>query len=266
MKKSADKLDSGLLLSALFHGGLLAFALFSPSLFPMQGDARWGSEAGGSGGIAVEVVGSLSGVPLPSPEIVRDDAVANESPGLYNTEPAPEPPAVDNAEPVPDTKAPVKVTPRDAPPRPDASKTKAKAPTAPPETPPNAVPFGEGGRPALNYGQYSTGAGTAGAAVGDGVFGSQFGYYVDAMTRKISQNWIQSLVDSRVTRAPRVYLTFEIARNGGISAIEVKQSSGIPSLDRSAQRAILASSPLSPLPAGYRGQSVNVSFYFEYVR
>jgi protein TonB len=230
----------------------------------MQGDARWGTDKGGTGGIAVEVVGSLAGIPLPSPEVVNSDAVANESPGLTTSEPAPEPAPVENAERVPDTKAPVKTTPKAEPaPRPAPSKA-TKAP--PQETPSNAVPFGEGGRPALSYGQYSTGAGSAGAAVGDGVFGSQYGYYVDAMTRKISQNWIQSLIDTRITRAPRVYLTFEIGRDGSISNIAVKQGSGIPTLDRSAQRAILASSPLSPLPAAYRGQSVSVTFYFEYVR
>jgi protein TonB len=63
-----------------------------------------------------------------------------------------------------------------------------------------------------------------------------------------------------------VYLSFEIARNGTISNIELKQPSSIPSLDRSAQRAILASNPLPPLPPDYRGGNVSVSFYFEYSR
>jgi len=65
---------------------------------------------------------------------------------------------------------------------------------------------------------------------------------------------------------PRVYLSFDIDRSGKISNPELKQPSGIPSLDRSAMRAILASNPLPPLPADYRGGSVNVSFYFEYAR
>src|SRR5262249_40006533 len=123
-----------------------------------------------------------------------------------------------------------------------------------------------GGKPALTYGQFATGAGSAGIGFGDGAFGSQYGYYVDAITRRISQNWLKSLVDSRVQTAPRVYLGFDIARDGAISNIEVKQPSGIPSLDRSAQRAILASNPLPPLPGDYRGSSVSVSFYFEYSR
>jgi protein TonB len=61
-------------------------------------------------------------------------------------------------------------------------------------------------------------------------------------------------------------MTFDIARDGTVSNVAVKQSSGIPSLDRSAQRAIMASSPLPPLPTDYRGSSINVLFYFEYSR
>jgi TonB family protein len=263
MSNPTDKFDRGLIVSVVFHGLLVLTAISAPTLFPSRSDARWGSNTGGDGGIDVKIVGSMTGVPLPAPEVVNDAAAANESKGFYNTETAPEPPPTpDEAEPIPETKAPVKTTPKPAPARPV---TKARTDEVPP-APPNAVPYGQGGRPAISYGQFSTGAGSAGVAVGDGVFGSQYGYYVDAMTRKISQNWLQSLVDNRTQRAPRVYLTFEIQRNGAITGIEVKQSSGIPSLDRSAQRAILASNPLSPLPAGYRGQSVTVSFYFEYAR
>jgi len=63
-----------------------------------------------------------------------------------------------------------------------------------------------------------------------------------------------------------VYLSFNIERDGKISNPEIKQPSGIPSLDRSAMRAILASNPLPPLPGDYRGGTINVSFYFEYAR
>ena len=118
----------------------------------------------------------------------------------------------------------------------------------------------------MAYGQFATGAGQAGIGFSDGTFGEKYGYYVDAMTRRISQNWLQSLVDTRIQRAPRVYVSFEIARNGTIDQIQIKQGSGIPSLDRSAERAIHASNPLQPLPSDYRGSSVSVTFYFEYSR
>ncbi|HLH72064.1 MAG TPA: TonB family protein [Chloroflexota bacterium] len=116
----------------------------------------------------------------------------------------------------------------------------------------------------MAYGQFSTGAGQAGIGFGDAAFGNQYGWYVNAITRAISNNWLKSMVDSSVQKAPRVYISFSIARDGTVSSVQVQQSSGIPSLDRSAQRAVLASSPLPALPGDYRGGSVSVNFYFEY--
>ncbi len=260
MTADTGRIDKWLFASALLHGALASLVIFSPQLFPgsVQG---WGSATGGSGGIDVRIVGSVAGLALPSPEVVRENVPANESAGFYKSEAAaPESPG--KADLIPETKVPVK-TP--APPKPERPAAAVKSVPAPP-APLNAVPFGQGGKPALAYGQFSTGAGEAGIEFGDGAFGSQYGWYVDAITRRISQNWLQSLVDSRIQRAPRVYLSFDIARDGRISNIEVKQPSGIPSLDRSAQRAVQASNPLQPLPAGYRGSTVDVTLYFEYSR
>lgn len=266
MRNDGEKFDRWLAISAVFHGVLFTLVILSPILFPMSGDASWGSNTGADGGINVKIVGTLSGVSLPSPEVVTEGVAANESQGFYKTEEAaPAPP--DDAEPIPETKAPVKVTPPPRPPRPPRPAPPSKSATpAEPEVPSNAVPFGQGGRPALAYGQFTTGAGPAGIGFGDGTFGNRYGWYVDAITRRISQNWLQSIVDSRIRSAPRVYLSFDIERDGTIRNMELRQPSGIPSLDRSAQRAILASNPLPPLPGDYRGGTVSVSFYFEYAR
>lgn len=263
MTSEGDRLDRGLVASVLLHGALFTLVVLSPKLFPMLGPT-WGSPTGGSGGISVKIVGSVSGVALPTPAVVQETAPANESPGFYKSEPPAPPPPDKTAEPIPEAKAPVKTTP--------APKPKPPAPPAPkstpaPEPPPsNAIPYGQGGRPSMTYGQFSTGAGEAGIGFGDAAFGDRYGTYVNAITRAISNNWLKSMVDTRIQKAPRVYLTFEVARDGTVSNVEVQQSSGIPSLDRSAQRAVLASNPLPPLPGDYRGSKVNVTFYFEYSR
>jgi protein TonB len=261
MTFEGERFDRWLAASVFLHGALFTFVIFSPNLFPAF-QSNWGTPTGGSGGINVKIVGSVSGVPLPTPAVVQEKAPANESPGFYKTEEAPPPPPPDKAELIPETKAPVK-TPPPKPPKPAAT---PKAATAPEPPPSNAIPYGQGGRPALAYGQFSTGAGAAGIGFGDSTFGDRYGWYVDAITRAISQNWLKSLVDTRIARAPRVYLSFDIARNGKISNLGVQQSSGIPQLDRSAQRAVLASDPLPALPPDYRGGDVNVQFYFEYSR
>lgn len=262
MTLESERLDRWIFTSVVLHGALFTLVIFSTTLFPNRSES-WGSATGGAAGIDVKIVGSVSGVALPSPEVVKENVPANESAGFYKSEEAPPPPPPDKAELIPDPKAPVKTTP---PPKPAKPAAAPKSAPAPETSPSNAVPFGQGGKPALAYGQFPTGAGSAGVGFGDGVFGERYGYYVDAMTRRISQNWLKSLVDSRVQRAPRVYLSFEIARDGTIGNIEVKQPSGIPTLDRSAERAIYASNPLQPLPRDYSGSSIQVNFYFEYSR
>jgi len=257
-----DRIDRGILASVLLHGALFSVVILSPKLFPSF-SPNWGSATGGAGAISVKVVGNLSGVPLPTPEVVTENAPANESPAFYKAEPTPAPPPDKTAEPIPDIKAPVKATKTPKPERPAPAAPKSATP--PDATPSNAIPAGPG-RPAMAYGQFSTGAGEAGIGFGDAAFGDRYSTYVEAIRRAISNNWLKSLVDSRIQKAPRVYLTFDISRDGSISSVDVQQPSGIPSLDRSAQRAVYASSPLPPLPADYRGSKVNVVFYFEYSR
>src|SRR5215471_19954120 len=257
-----ERFDRFVVASVLLHGALFTLVIFSPNLFPSTGPS-WGSQSGGSGGVNVKLVGNVSGVPLPTPAVVQPNAPANDSPGFYKSE-EPAPPSPDKtAEKIPEPKAEVKKTP---PPKAAPAPATPKSTAAPEPTPSNAVPYGQGGRPSLAYGQFSTGAGEAGVGFGDSSFGDRYGTYVNSITRAISNNWLKSLVDASVQKAPRVYLSFTIGRDGTVSEVEVKQSSGNPSLDRSAKRAVLASSPLPALPADYRGGSISVSFYFEYSR
>ncbi len=256
-----EKLDRWLVLSVLLHAGLAAVVLFGPSLFPIEGTENWGSTSAGEG-MNVNIVGSLPGMALPSPEITHENAAANESKGLYKSEAAPPPPPPeDKAELIPDKSAKVTKTPK-----PIDKPAAKKAPPAE-EPPPNAVPFGQGGQPNVGYGGLTIGQGPVGAGFGDAAFGSRYADYVDAMKRKISQNWLRGLVDSAQIRGtPRVFMSFDIERDGKVSNIQMTQSSNYPSLDNSAKRALLASNPLPALPRDYTGSKVSVSFYFEYVK
>src|SRR5262249_48087981 len=161
----------------------------------------------------------------------------------------------------PDPKASVKVTKPSKPAPPEPAKP-TKATKTVPDVPANAVPSSGGGKPDIGYGQFAAQNGQIGAGFGDGAFGTKYSWYVTAMVRKISQNWLKGLVDPSIPHPPRVFMTFDIARDGTISNIAVQQSSGIPTLDRSAQRALFATK-LDPLPKDYSGSTVNVTFYFE---
>jgi TonB family protein len=55
-------------------------------------------------------------------------------------------------------------------------------------------------------------------------------------------------------------------RNGSVTNVQILRSSGNPSVDNSAVRAILSSNPVNPLPNEYAGQRVSVEFWFEFRR
>jgi protein TonB len=81
--------------------------------------------------------------------------------------------------------------------------------------------------------------------------------------RKVSENWLKYEVDPRITEARRVYITFEILHGGQPANVQVEQSSGVPSLDISAQRAVQRIDTFGPLP---EGNKVSVEFWFDYRR
>jgi len=282
--ESVERFDRGLWASVALHVVLAVILITSPNLFPSFDDGTWGSEAGGGGGISVQLVSNLAGVPLPAPDILRPDAVGNDSPGLYEPLPEPEVSAPEeslaDAEPIPESfeitpeppEAAVEPESEPARPAPRPAEPAAPRPAAPSEArdnpapaPDNAVPFGEGGQSAISGG-FSTGAGT-GLDFGDGgAFGQQYGTYVRAMRQRISDNWYQSMVNVAVPAGQRVTFAFDILRSGQIENVHLVESSGNASLDTSAERAILRSNPLPFLPTQYRGARISVQFWFEYRR
>jgi len=85
------------------------------------------------------------------------------------------------------------------------------------------------------------------------------------VARKVHEAW-QSEVNPGITSAKRVYILFDISRSGSPSNVRVEQSSGIPSLDISAVRALQRIDTFGPLPQGYSGNYVSVEFWFDYRR
>ena len=226
--------------------------------------ARTGEDWGSPGGsVTVGIVGSLPAIPLPTPEVSSPSRVVDTSKGLFQSQPKPLPKPEPNETLIPKfqhEKSPKYIS------RPSKL---LENPTPPP---PNAVPYGQGGAPSVptySFAMGATGATQGGmsfAGPGAGDFGSRFSWYVEAVQRRISSNWLQSTVDPSVAYAPRVVVTFTILRNGTVANIQVTQSSNIYSVDSSAVRAVRNSSPLDRLPAGYGGSEVNVEFWFDFHR
>ena len=252
-----DSLKRPLLYSVAFHALLLAAVIVSA--FVSHSGENWGG-AGGGGAISVGLVGSVPGVTLPKPDVVTENRVVDESKGLYKAEPVKPVPPPPNATEIPKFE-------RNKPPKYSTPKSRLLENQSVP--PPNAIPYGQGGVPAVPYSSFTMGQGTAGGmgvAPGSGNFGARFPWYVEAVQRKISGNWLQSAVDPSLRWAPRVVASFEVLRDGTVANIQVTRSSGNASVDTSAVRAIRDSSPMQPLPSGYSGSYVNVEFWFDYRR
>lgn len=109
--------------------------------------------------------------------------------------------------------------------------------------------------------------GAGGVGVGTGTpFGNRFGGYADLLRRRISEKWRTNDVDAYVKAAKPATVSFDILRNGTVRNVKIVQSSGIPSLDFSARRAVLEASPLPELPREFERDSANVEFTFQLQR
>jgi len=248
-----DQWGRNLARSVLLHVAVTGAILLYTTLAPGGQRGTWGA---GGGGEAIGVT-LVSTVPLPANPVETENVLANESKGLSQSLPQPrveEPLAI----PIPDKNAKTK-------PKPKTSATERKPPPAPVEES-NVVPFGEGGPVSGPYGAFSAGGakGGFGFTGGGGDFGTRFAWYVRVVQQKVSENWLKYEVDPRIADARRVYLTFDIPRDGRPTNIEVEQSSGVPSLDQSALRALQRIDTFGPLPSDYAGNKVSVEFWFDY--
>jgi protein TonB len=272
-----ESLSKPLALAIVLHVGLLAFVL-AGNFF----NSRENSWGGPGGSINVGVVGSLPAIPLPTPDVQTASRVVDNSKGLYQTEPkapvvapdATEIPKFLNNKPPKHVPPPPKAVENSAPPQPKYNSHPSRVLDTPAPPPPNAIPYGGNGSPAIPRSSVSfplgsvgtTQAGLTFSGAGGGDFGSRFSWYVTAVQQRVSSNWLQSSVDANLAWAPRVVITFDVLRDGTIANVQITQSSNNYSVDASARRAVEQSSRLMPLPAAYSGSRVGVEFYFDYRR
>src|SRR6185369_10016554 len=112
----------------------------------------------------------------------------------------------------------------------------------------------------------AAGGGRAGSGGNVGVGGATFdqpdfnySYYVERMLVTIGLNWFKPAESVPISPMIR----FRIERDGTISDPQLERSSGLPFVDRAALRAVMASSPLPPLPQEFSGKYLGVHLIFE---
>jgi TonB family protein len=82
------------------------------------------------------------------------------------------------------------------------------------------------------------------------------------MRRKIAAYWRVPEGSQGEDRFCVIY--FRVHRNGSVSNTMIEQSSGLFVFDQAAQRAVVQSSPMPPLPNDYRDDYLGVHFSFSY--
>ena len=85
-------------------------------------------------------------------------------------------------------------------------------------------------------------------------------WYVEAIRRRLEQNWKfgqkSGLLDDRAL------VSFSINRNGTVTGIYLEERSRIPAFDQSALEAVRHSVPLPPLPAEVKSETLDVTVEF----
>ena len=249
-----DRLGRALAWSAGLHVATIAFLVIYSAILSGRSGDTWGAGGGG------EAIGAtlVSTVPLPANPTQTQNVLANESKGITESQPKIEEKQPDAIE-IQGKNAKIK------PKKKQETASKAK-PLAAPEEESNQVAFGEGGPVSGPYGTFSAAGAKGGFGVtgGGGDFGTRYAYYVHVIQQKVSENWMKYEVDNRITTAQRVYITFDISRDGHPSNVQVEQSSGVPSLDISAVRALQRIDTFGPLPQEYSGNKISVEYWFDY--
>jgi TonB family protein len=85
--------------------------------------------------------------------------------------------------------------------------------------------------------------------------------YLVLMIERIRTNWAQ-----RQEVAGQVIVRFAVQRDGQLLDVTLEQSSGYPILDLAAQRAIVLTRQLPPLPAAFPNPTLTVHLNFQYRR
>jgi len=240
--------------SAGLHVAVTALIVIYTAFFYHTGGETWGSGGGGEA-IGATLVNAVPLQTLPSP---TQNVLANESKGLTQSQPKIEEKAPDAIE-IQGKNAKIK------PKKKQETVAKEKA-QAEPEPESNQVAFGEGGPVSGPYGTFSAAGAKGGFGItgSGGDFGTRYAWYVQVIQRKVAENWMKYEVDPRITSAQRVYITFDVARDGHPGNVQIEQSSNVPSLDTSAVRALQRIDTFGPLPADYPGDKISVEYWFDY--
>ena len=85
--------------------------------------------------------------------------------------------------------------------------------------------------------------------------------YLETVVQTIQRNWL-----SKQSLTGQVLMKFTIGRNGALTDVQVERPSGFVELDLAAQRALVSTQRVPPLPAPFPNPNLTVHLRFEYQR
>jgi protein TonB len=247
-----DPFGGGLAGSVLLHGAIIA--LLIGSAWFLHTGQNWGNSSANTGTIQATIVGAL---PLP-PKVTPDheNVLATENPSPAPAPPAPKTVAVPEPTAIPIPVKPAKSTKL-------AEKTAPPPPLHPQPITPQINKATTGEAPAsIPMSSVQTQAGTFSVATSDSAFGARDAYYVEQIKRKVASQWYTGMLDPQAP-GHRVYITFQVERDGSPSHIQIAQRSGDSTLDQTALSAVQHIDTFGPLPDDYTGTHINVTYYFD---
>ncbi|MDE1161865.1 MAG: energy transducer TonB [Acidobacteriaceae bacterium] len=255
-EKQEDRFGQSMAVAVGLHialaAGLVGFAIWGH----MHRDP-WGADKAEVGAIQASMV---SAIPLPEKaQPVKDQVLAPDE-----TSTAPTPPPKEATAPPP---KPTDVLVKAKEPQKKPTKTGPVDTPAPPKHPqptPDVPKKATTGQVATQLASSTTpvGSGSATATILDRTFGARYAYYVGIVSRKIGQNWYKGEADPRSSTGRQVTMVFDIDRDGTPSNIRVEISSGSPTLDMSAKRALQRIDTFGPLPDGRNSITVEDTFIY----
>lgn len=242
--------------SLLLHLGLMAALAGLFYWNAHSHGAEWGNNQP-AGAIQVTMT-SEAAVPLPQTAPPTPNVLATQLPS-----PAPAPPAKATIQQIQQNAIPIVAHQPKL--RPKEQRHVYSPKHAQPLNQEHRANYGEAAPTQLAHGMNNGPANNVPVQVEGGDFASRFPAYVGIIQRLVSENWYRYAVDPSTPLGSRVYVTFTIARDGFVSNIRISQPSSSPTLNMSGVQAVQRVGQFPHLPDGYRGSSVDVRYYFDYV-
>jgi TonB family protein len=267
------------LLSAITHGALAAIVIVGAHVFARVQPKTYIVNLVP----AVAAVGAPQGRPAlppraeePPPRVTRrnpSELPERETPRAAPPAPKPPPDLPARSPSLPELPARTPALPeRATPPRPSAAPragdkelppiASTATPPAPAPTPPAPAPSvtSRAEPPASALGRPS------GSAQGSGpmtlnVSDFPFTWYLTRVQQKVTERW-----EGRALQGRQPVVTFEIARDGQVSNVAIKDSSGNRYYDLTAMRAIADAAPFPPLPGEFPGSVLRIHLGFNFAQ